>query len=65
MKKKLKLNDLKVQSFVTADASTVKGGTVASANSCLAFVTCNIVGCVVTQYGEHCLTGGTRLECLA
>lgn len=68
MKKKLKLNDLKVQSFVTADAENIKGGTGETMYSCLAYVTCNVVGCVLTQYGNHCYTGNVNTnpqECIA
>ncbi len=62
MKKKLKLNDLKVQSFVTSDiaADQIKGGTGGeTAYSCLAYITCDVVGCVATKYQNHCYTGGT------
>lgn len=57
MKKKLKLNDLRVQSFVTSDiaAENIKGGNgPETVYSCLAYITCDVVGCVVTKYDNHC-----------
>lgn len=52
MKKKLKLNELKVQSFVTAEAKTIKGG--ATEISCLAFISCHVLQCVISEYGAVC-----------
>ncbi|HEX4888465.1 MAG TPA: pinensin family lanthipeptide [Luteibaculaceae bacterium] len=64
MKKKLKLDDLKVKSFVTSElnANQIKGGAPELPEtfySCLAYITCDVVGCVVTNYGNQCYTGGT------
>lgn len=60
MKKKLQLNDLKVQSFVTSNfaADSIKGGSLGETNySCLKFITCDIVACAVSQQGNACPTG--------
>lgn len=55
MKKKLKLNDLKVQSFITTEAADkLKGGSLETNYSCLRFATCDIVACVLTQQGTLC-----------
>lgn len=61
MKKKLKLSELQVKSFVTAtNADQIKGGGPEDTlYSCLAYISCDIVGCVATKYGDHCYTGGT------
>lgn len=61
MKKKLKLNDLQVKSFVTeANASQIRGGgPEETLYSCLEYISCDIVGCVATKYGNQCYTGGT------
>ncbi len=49
MKKKLKLKDLTVQSFVTEVRSDeVKGGTAQTIYSCLDYVTCDIVRCYLS-----------------
>ncbi len=59
MKKKLQLNDLKVQSFVTTDikAEEIKGGSLETKYSCLKFITCDLVGCALSQGGANCPTG--------
>lgn len=66
MKKKLKLNDLKVQSFVTSsDTTKVIGGesyktvcadtdTLQTMYSCLAYITCNVVACAVNSNYVAC-----------
>ena len=57
MKKKLKLNDLSVKSFVTeADAANLKGGTGDTLYSCLAFVTCAIPFCYLNSNNTVCDT---------
>ncbi len=59
MNKKLKLTDLSIQSFVTSEANQVKGGTLQNTvYSCLAYISCDVVGCVATKYGDHCYGGG-------
>lgn len=56
MKKKLKLNDLKVQSFVTAEANKVKGGTLQQTYaSCLAYISCHPLECILSNNGPLCL----------
>ncbi len=59
MKKKLKLNDLKVQSFITSEKNTenIKGGSLETNYSCLKFITCDLVACVVSRQGDICPTG--------
>ncbi|HEX4888116.1 MAG TPA: pinensin family lanthipeptide [Luteibaculaceae bacterium] len=69
MKKKLKLDDLKVKSFVTSElnANQIKGGAQELPDtfySCLAYVTCDVVGCVNTKYGDRCYTGGANTTTL-
>jgi hypothetical protein len=63
MKKKLRLDDLQVKSFVTSEeAAAVKGGntdtdyadTFAYTFSCYDFFTCNQVHCIRKSYGYLC-----------
>ena len=57
MKKKLKLNDLSVKSFVTeADAANLKGGTGDTLYSCMAFITCAIPFCYLNSNNAGCDT---------
>ncbi|MES2629063.1 MAG: pinensin family lanthipeptide [Bacteroidota bacterium] len=58
MKKRLKLNDVKVQSFVTSETEQIKGGILETAYSCLAYISCDVAGCLVTRYGDNCIGGG-------
>jgi hypothetical protein len=56
MKKKLKLNDLQVKSFVTeVEKSEVKGGAQDTLYSCLAYITCDIVKCYLTTQANNCI----------
>ncbi len=58
MKKKLKLSEVKVQSFVTSEiaADKIKGGTLQNtAFSCLAYISCNPLACIVSNNGPVCL----------
>lgn len=56
MKKKLKLNDLSVKSFVTevANQANLKAG--ADPNKSREFITCGFLECVVTTEGNRCTT---------
>lgn len=58
MKKKLKLNDLKVKSFVTdvADKSDVKGGQKGGPTelSCYRYVSCFQFQCITRDEGKFC-----------
>ncbi len=58
MKKKLSLNNLKVQSFVTSEIESekIKGGTLQNtAFSCLAYISCNPLQCIISNGGPVCL----------
>lgn len=54
MKKKLQLNELKVQSFVTSETDQIKGGSVDTLKptqaSCLDYVSCAAIQCLITYH---------------
>ncbi len=56
MKKKLKLSDLSVKSFVTevTNQATLKAG--ADPTKSREFITCGFLECVVTTEGNRCTT---------
>ncbi|HEX4888115.1 MAG TPA: pinensin family lanthipeptide [Luteibaculaceae bacterium] len=69
MNKKIKLDQLKVTSFITDQnrLQALKGGAPPEVNdetlySCYQVITCNVVGCVLTQYDEHCYLGELRIN---
>ncbi len=61
MKKKLKLNDLQVKSFVTKldQQDNIKAG--ADNTKSREFITCGFLECVVTTVGNNCTTGLTTV----
>jgi len=63
MKKKLKLNDLSIKSFVTeVSGENLKGGTGDTMYSCLAYVTCHVVACYVTSKAPQCVTRDIQIQ---
>ncbi len=62
MKKKLRLKEIKVTSFVTSDGPNVTGGLVTGLLTCAGGFTCeNIAGCggVYTHWGNENLCGNS------
>lgn len=63
MKKKLRIDQLRVQSFVTSEDRITGGGTLANctpdpdlqtAYSCLAYITCHAVNCALNSQYQFC-----------
>jgi hypothetical protein len=58
MKQKLRIDQLKVQSFLTsADADAHKGGATLICNtnaSCLPYVTCDRLQCIIASEADPC-----------
>lgn len=56
MKKKLKISQIQVKSFVTeVEPAKIQGGGTETMYSCLDYVTCDAVRCYLTTQGPVCI----------